>query len=107
MYMPTLILLYALSILVGGFLGHYKAASQASLISGLLFGTLLLICALGMFRKKRWATYGALGITFLLDGFFSWRFIQTHAFMPPGLLSLISLVVLLLLASSLAKGTRA
>jgi uncharacterized membrane protein (UPF0136 family) len=104
--MYIIVLLYALLILVGGFIGHYKSASQASLISGLIFGSLLLICAAGMFRKKRWGTYGALGITFLLDGFFSWRFIKTHVFMPPGLLSLISLGVLLLIAKSISKETR-
>ncbi|MBS0649141.1 MAG: TMEM14 family protein [Verrucomicrobia bacterium] len=90
--------LYGLLMLVGGLIGHAQG-STASLISGGIFGILLLIAAGCMFKKSLYVkgTYFALILTLLLDAFFTYRFLTTMKFMPPGLLSLISLGVLLLL----------
>lgn len=104
--MAVIVLIYAILILVGGIIGHAKAASLASLISGIVFGLLLLGCAIALFAKKRWGVYASLVVTFVLDGFFTYRFLKTHVFMPAGLLSLISLVVLIYLAKSITKMPR-
>jgi uncharacterized membrane protein (UPF0136 family) len=101
--MPLIVLIYSILVLVGGWIGHLKTGSMASLISGLTAGSLLLVAAGGMFWKRRWGTYSALLLTLILDGFFTYRFLITHKFMPAGLLSLISLVVLLLLARSIPR----
>lgn len=103
--MPVIVLIYALLILIGGVMGHLKTGSTASLVSGIAFGLLLLLCAASLLTKRKplWGAYGALILTFILDGFFSWRFIKTHAFLPAGLLSLISLAVLLYLAKTFSR----
>ena len=101
--MPFIVLVYAMLILVGGIIGHIKATSLASLISGIVFGLLLVGCAIALYAKKTWAPYAALIVTFVLDGFFTYRFLKTHTFMPAGLLSLLSLLVLIYLARSISK----
>lgn len=101
--MPVVVLIYALLILIGGIIGHVKASSFASLAFGLIFGLLLVGSAIAMFAKHKWGTYGALVLTFMLDGFFTYRFLKTHTFMPGGMLSLISFAVLIYLAMSISK----
>ncbi len=99
-------LIYALLILVGGIVGHLKASSYASLIAGTVSGTILLLCTWASFRGKVLGGYVALLVTFLLGGFFAYRFLLTHKWMPAGLLSLLSLIVLLSVALSLQKGSK-
>lgn len=104
--MAIIVLVYGLLILVGGIIGHWQAGSMASLLSGLIFGSLLIVASWGMFKSKPWGVWSALFLTFLLDAFFSYRLLITKKFMPSGLLSLISLGVLLLLALSIRKRAR-
>jgi uncharacterized membrane protein (UPF0136 family) len=94
----AVILLYGLVILIGGIMGHHEKGSLASLISGLVCGGLLLGTSWVIFNKKAWGEYAALLLVFLLDGFFTYRFITTHKFLPSGLLSILSLGVLFFLA---------
>lgn len=102
-YAPHLVLTYGLIILLGGLIGHYKTASQASLYSGLIFGALLISSALGMYAKRNWTAYAALALTLILDGFFTYRYALTGQFLPSGLLSLISLAMLITQAKLLKK----
>ncbi len=95
--MTYTVFIYAVFILIGGILGHARSGSMASLVSGLVFGILLLVAAGGMLAKKKWGTYFATFLTFILTLFFTYRFFITFKFMPPGLLSLISLGILILL----------
>lgn len=94
----TLIFVYGLIILIGGLVGHAKAASSASLVMGGIFGLLLILSAIAVFRGKAIGEYIALLLTFLLDAFFTYRFLTTRKFMPAGALCLLSLLVLFLLA---------
>jgi uncharacterized membrane protein (UPF0136 family) len=100
--MRFVVLIYAILILAGGIIGHAKAASTASLVMGVVFGVLLLTASIGMFKRtsKRtsWGGTFALILTLLLDAFFTYRFVQTGKFMPSGMLSLVSLIVMVLLA---------
>lgn len=93
-----LTLIYGVIILIGGWIGHVKAGSQASLIMGLVFAILLILCAFLSFKGKQLGAFGALLLTLVLDGFFTYRFIVTKKWMPPGMMSLVSLLTLLLLA---------
>lgn len=95
--MKYLVLAYALLIMVGGIIGHYKSASTASLVSGLVFGTLLFLGALGLFFHQPWGYYLSLATSVLLSLFFIFRFVKTGVFLPPGLLALVSLIVSILL----------
>src|ERR1700675_947168 len=101
--MPFVILFYALIVLIGGIIGYAQASSVASLISGIVFGSLLLGCVIAIFAKKRWGAYAALITTFVLDGFFTFRFLKYHKFMPSGLMSIISFAVLVYLAWAISR----
>jgi uncharacterized membrane protein (UPF0136 family) len=98
-----LVFIYGLLILVGGLMGHYKAASCASLTCGLVFGCLLIGSSLAIFLNKNWGQWAALILALILDGFFTWRFSKTLSFMPAGLLSLLSLVMIIILALRIRK----
>lgn len=89
---------YALIILIGGIIGHAKAASTASLTMGIIFGILLLFSAAGMYKNHLLPAYCGILLIFILDAFFTYRWIYTFSFLPPGLLALLSLVVLVAVA---------
>lgn len=95
--MGYLVIIYALIVFVGGFIGYVKAESTPSLIMGTLFGALLAGSAIGMLRHRHIGKYAALGLTFLLIAFFTYRYMVTGKFMPAGLMSLISSTVALFL----------
>ncbi len=102
----TIVGVYALVILAGGVIGYLKAGSNPSLISGLVFSTILLICAYAISKGKLAAQYVALAVTFFLDGFFTHRFAKTLNFIPSGLMSLLSLAVLIVIALKIRKTYR-
>jgi uncharacterized membrane protein (UPF0136 family) len=103
--MRYIVAFYGILIFVGGLMGHAKAGSTASLVMGVVFGALLLIAAGFMFSQRNYlkGSYFALVLTFILDAFFSYRYLSSMKFLPSGLLSLISLGVLLLLVSHIRQ----
>lgn len=102
----TIVFSYAMLILIGGFIGHLKAGSTASLISGITFGTLLTLCAYAIAKGKIIAQYFALILTFFLDGFFTFRFAKTLYFIPAGMMSLLSLAVLIVIALKIRRSVK-
>ena len=100
------VFLYSLSILAGGIIGHLRSGSIPSLVSGVLFGLLLLVSSCFMYQKKPIGNWMALILAILLDGIFTWRFAKTLHFLPAGLLSLLSLVVIILVALKIGKRAR-
>ncbi len=88
-------LFYGILILIGGIMGHTQAASAISLIMGILFGTLLIIAAAGMFKNRLLPCYSAILLILLLDAFFSYRWLYTFQFFPSGLFSIISIITLI------------
>lgn len=95
--MGYLVLIYALIIFAGGIIGYVKAGSMPSIIMGTIFGTLLAGSAIGMLRHRHIGKYAALGLTFALIAFFTYRYMVTGKFMPAGLMSVISSTVALIL----------
>jgi uncharacterized membrane protein (UPF0136 family) len=100
-----LIFVYGILILTGGVVGHAKASSQTSLITGLISGILLLLAAFGIYQRKKWAFPLALLTTLVLDLFFTYRFLLTKKFTPPGLLAIVSLIVLVALIRSVRRSS--
>lgn len=99
------VLIYGLFILIGGIMGH-RSGSTASLVMGTFFGALLIIASLGMFKRRKWGVYGALILTLILDGFFTYRYFLSLKFMPPGMLAVVSLGVMILLIAHLRKNSK-
>lgn len=102
-FAPWVTLVYTVLVLVGGIMGYLKAHSRISLITGMVFGLLLLISSTALFKGMKIGAYGALLFSLILLCFFSWRFIQTVKFFPSGMMALISLSVLVLLAIDFKK----
>ncbi len=99
----TIVFIFGLLIALGGLMGYVKSGSQASLISGSLFGIILIGCAYFISKGKIAAQYTALASTFLLDGIFTYRFAKTLHFFPAGFLSLASLAVLIVVALKIRR----
>lgn len=99
--------IYGLLILIGGLIGHWKAASTASLISGLSCGSILLLLSYAITRGKLIAQYVALAFIFILDAFFTHRFAKSLHFFPSGMMSLLSLIVLIVVALKIRKTLKA
>ena len=88
--------IYAILLIVFGFIGFYKAGSLISLLSGGGFGVLLLACSLGMRKNIRFCTFGALSLTTILMASFFFRALASHKIVPTVFGSL-SLCVFLIL----------
>ena len=84
---------YGLFLILGGFLG-FKKGSKISLIMGLGSGILVLlgVWLLTFTPKTAWAFLTCLNV--LLSLSLISRFIKTRAFMPAGMLLLVTLAVL-------------
>ncbi len=88
--------IYAILLIVFGFIGFYKGGSLISLYSGGGFGVLLLACSFGMRRNIRFCTFGALGLTTVLMASFFFRALASHK-MVPIVFGALSLCVFLIL----------
>ena len=94
-----ILFVYALMLAVGGTLGYIKAKSTVSLVAGLLSAALIMSC-FGISILAGWhhSAFG-LGMVFaiILLMIFGGRYMEGRKFMPSGLLSVISIGVILLL----------
>ncbi|MFQ6112980.1 MAG: TMEM14 family protein [bacterium] len=98
-----IILAYGVLVLVGGILGYVKSQSLPSIISGVIFGILIILSAAIMLKGMAVGTYSALIISAFLAVFFTYRFIVSHAFMPAGLMIILSLISLITLIINLRR----
>ncbi len=87
-------LVYAVLVILGGVLGFVKAGSRPSLIGGLGGGLGLLAAAWGVGHSQAWGLPAALALTLALLVFFTVRYVRTRAFMPGGLMAILSLAAL-------------
>ena len=90
----TIVLIYAVLVIIGGVFGFVKAASRPSLIGGVAGGLALLIAAWGLGHHQSWGLPVALALTLALLVFFVLRYVRTRAFMPGGLMTVLSLLAL-------------
>lgn len=86
-------IVYALLVFIGGLIGFLKAHSKVSLFAGIIFGLALAITGIGVFKGCKIAYYSALSLTALLAAFFAYRFLLSYAFMPAGLMVVLSVIV--------------
>jgi uncharacterized membrane protein (UPF0136 family) len=85
---------YGILTLIGGIMGYVKAKSQASLISGLVSGSLLIFAGTAQLMGQSWGLILAAAISAVLVVVFILRLVKTRKFMPAGLLILASLASL-------------
>jgi uncharacterized membrane protein (UPF0136 family) len=85
-------IIFGLLTIAGGIMGYVKAGSTASIIAGSVSGVLLLLAAFLL------PNYFALGlglaalVSILLAGRFVPAFLKSGAFMPGGLMSILSVI---------------
>jgi len=87
---------FGILILIGGVIGRIQADSAASLVMGISFGVLLILASISMFQEHLVGTYLGILLILLLDAFFTFRWLLTFKFFPPGIFSIISTVVLVI-----------
>jgi len=89
----NVIWIYVALLIVGGLMGFIKGKSRISLTSSLIFAVILALVALG----KITPSYIAEIVVGFLFVFFGARFIRSKKVMPAGMMTVVSLVVLILL----------
>ena len=92
----TVLWVYVALLIVGGLMGFIKGKSKISLISSLIFAVVLALVALGTIAPH----YVAIGIVAFLLVFFGARFMRSKKVMPAGMMSVVSLIVLILLLTA-------
>ncbi|CAI8057465.1 Transmembrane protein 14C [Geodia barretti] len=85
---------FAVVVLGGGIVGFVKAGSVVSLASGVGFGVLLGIGATKTTANRNNFTL-LLGTSCLLLAAMGWRYYSTGKFMPAGLVTILSLVMVI------------
>ncbi len=104
MYILTFI--YTSLLLIGSFIGFYKAGSAASLMMGLIFSFFLVVFTLLYKKGKNWAGQCLLLTVLALDSFFSWRYVKTHALMPAGVFTILSSILLVVIYLHINKRSK-
>ncbi len=91
-----IVTVYAVLVGCGGFAGYRAAKSLPSLIAGSLSFLVLLAAAHGIRTSQAWGLPLALALTLFLLVFFSFRYAKSspRAFMPGGLMAILSLLTL-------------
>lgn len=89
-------IIFGLLTIAGGIMGYVKAGSTASIIAGSVSGLLLLLAA--FLLPSYFAVGLALGgiVSLLLAGRFLPAFLKTGAFMPAGLMAILSVIGLII-----------
>jgi uncharacterized membrane protein (UPF0136 family) len=88
---------YGAVVLAGGIIGWLKARSRPSLIFGVIFGVALIVVGFGIRQGRESDVVVAAVLTGLLAAIMGIRFAKTGKFMPAGLLTILSAVVLVTL----------
>ena len=100
----TIVYIYAALVILGGLFGFLKAKSLPSLIMGGVGGLALIAAGVALGHGLAWGLPLALVLSVGLLVFFSLRYARTRAFMPGGLMAILSLLTLVgVLATTHAK----
>lgn len=87
-----IILIYGILAAAGGVMGYVKSKSTPSLLSGLLFGILLVGSSVLMMNGDARGAYFALVLSSVLLAIFLFRFRASKKFMPAGVMIFLSLI---------------
>ena len=99
-----IVYVYAALVMLGGLFGFLKAKSLPSLIMGEIGGLALIAAGVALGHGLAWGPPLALVLSAGLLVFFSLRYVRTRAFMPGGLMAILSLLTLAgVLATTHAK----
>jgi len=90
----TIVYIYAALVMLGGIFGFLKAKSLPSLIMGEIGGLALIAAGYALGHALAWGLPLALVLSAGLLVFFSLRYSRTRAFMPGGLMAILSLLTL-------------
>ncbi len=90
-----LVYIYAALVMLGGIFGFLKAKSLPSLIMGEIGGLALISAGYALGGGLAWGFPLALVLSAGLLVFFSLRYFRTRAFMPGGLMAILSLLTLI------------
>lgn len=101
-----LLVVFGIVVILGGALGYIRKNSTMSLIMGISSGVLLLASSYLVLKKPRLGLLAGLFLSFILEGFFAYKFFATGKVFPAGIMGLISLIVLITLAFTLRRTTR-
>lgn len=94
---------YGVIMILGGIAGFVRVGSKASLISGVGFGLVLLVCGFGVWNGLQSNLVAAEVIALLLVVLFAMRYAKKQRFMPAGMLAVLSLVAAVLFALGLKR----
>lgn len=86
--------IYGVLILGGGIMGYVKAHSKPSLIMGIISGILIFIGVYLLGSNAKMGMILVTAVSGMLTIVFLMRLLKTHAFMPAGMLLLLSAAVL-------------
>lgn len=93
---------YAVLLVVGGVIGYVRAGSRPSLIAGVASAVLTISCLLVAIYKRPGLGLGlAMPVAALLLAIFGYRLFKGWKLMPAGLMTALSLIVLVLLGAYL------
>jgi uncharacterized membrane protein (UPF0136 family) len=93
---------YAVLLIVGGVIGFVKARSRASLIAGVVSGLIAIGCIVISATYNEDGGYSiALLLAIVLFLFFGNRALKTQKFMPSGMLSIVSILVIAVMVWSI------
>lgn len=84
---------YAVLLAVGGVMGYVKKGSKPSLIAGLVSAVLAVAAAVVVGTSPQAGLLGGAVLAMLLLGFFGPRFLKGRKFMPAGLMTIVSVIV--------------
>lgn len=91
------VLIYTVIVFTGGLIGYLSKGSVPSLFFASISSALLMLSLFGIKKEMRIGYTSALAVTLILVIFFMFRFIKTGSWMPAGMMSLISIFVLIYL----------
>jgi uncharacterized membrane protein (UPF0136 family) len=92
-----IVLAYGVIVMLGGLIAYLMADSWVSLFTATLAGAVLVAGGMGIIRRSLYAYFISVGVTTVLAIFFIFRYIQTEKMMPAGIMTGMSVLILLLL----------
>jgi uncharacterized membrane protein (UPF0136 family) len=85
-------IIFGLLTILGGVIGYFKAGSVVSIIAGSITGILLLVAAWLLPEHVTSGLVLGFAVSILLAAQFVPKFIRTGKVMPPGLMSILSVI---------------